>query len=78
MNVEPATRAEWAQVVLGTKVSLSSNGQVLDHGTVVAKTTSGSALWILSPARERRMYRNNPGHHLTVEKVPTTGSRPGQ
>jgi hypothetical protein len=41
----------------------------------VAKTTTGSALWILSPTLERRMYRNSTGHHLTVVKGPTTGSR---
>jgi hypothetical protein len=75
MNVEPATRTAWEQVELGTEVSLSNNGQLLHHGTVVAKTTSGSALWILSPTLERRMYRNNTGHHLTVEKAPATGSR---
>ena len=72
MKVEPATRTAWAQIELGTDVSLSNNGQLLDHGTVVAKTTSGSALWILSPTLERRMYRSNMGHHLVVEKAPTS------
>ncbi|MDQ0867893.1 hypothetical protein QFZ70_000366 [Arthrobacter sp. V1I9] len=75
MEMEPAGRTAWAKVELGTEVSLSSNGQLLHHGTVVAKTTSGSALWVLSPTLERRMYRNNTGHHLTVEKAPTAGSR---
>jgi hypothetical protein len=75
MKVEPATRTAWSQVELGTEVSLSNNGQLLHQGTVVAKTTTGSALWILSPTLERRMYRNSTGHHLTVVKGPTTGSR---
>ena len=74
MKVEPATRTAWAQVELGTDVSLSNNGQLLHHGTVVAKTTSGSALWILSPTLERRMYRHITGHQLTVEKAPTSPS----
>ncbi|TLM81964.1 hypothetical protein FDW83_14635 [Pseudarthrobacter sp. NamE2] len=75
MNVKPATRSDWARVELGTQVSLSGNGQLLHQGTVVAKTTSGSALWIVSANRERRMYRNGSGHHLTVEEAPQKGSR---
>jgi len=70
MTVEPTTRSDWARVELGTQVSLSNNGHLLQQGMVVAKTTSGSALWIVSPNSERRMYRNGCGHHLTVEQAP--------
>jgi len=75
MNVETTTRADWARVELGTQVSLTDDGRLLHHGTVVAKTTSGSALWIVAPNRERRMYRNSSGHQLTVEKAPGKGTR---
>lgn len=75
MDVEPTPHADWARVELGTQVSLSNNGQLLHHGTVVAKTTSGSALWIVAPNRERRMYRNSSGHQLKVEKTPVNGTR---
>lgn len=75
MEVEPTTRSAWAQVELGTEVSLSNNGQLLHQGTVVAKTTSGSALWILSAGLDRRMYRNKGGHELTIEKTPREGRK---
>jgi hypothetical protein len=71
MKAEQQTPAEWPEVDLGTEVSLSRNGQLVHRGTVVAKTTSGSTVWVLSPSWERRMHHINDGHRLTIEKAST-------
>jgi hypothetical protein len=70
MKTDHTTPAHWPEVDLGIEVALSRNGQTLHGGTVVAKTTSGSTIWVLSPSFERRMYHIDDGYFLTPGTAP--------